>query len=161
MYLTWLFLFKCTEISKIIFSFLKNYVFFLSFHNVMFFSIVVRLNILPSFEWIVNLVIISTVSVNYDHNDQQVVVFSLTWHSYVPLSLFWTYFICSVQSSEPSACNTVNRSSFVYVNMPEVSICQSLRRTHEICEQRGQKKCIVFALVSFRFIIVPIELRTV
>lgn len=58
--------------------------------------------------------------------------FSLTWHSYVPLSLFCTYFIFNIQSSEPSACNTVNLSSFVYVNMPEVKMCQSLRRTHDI-----------------------------
>lgn len=57
---------------------------------------------------------------------------SRTWHSYVPLSRFWTYLICKVQSSEPSPWRTWKRSSLVYVNIPEVRMCQSRRRTQEI-----------------------------
>lgn len=56
----------------------------------------------------------------------------ITWHSYVPLSLSWTYFIWRVQSSEPSGCNTWNRSSFVYVNMELVKTWKSRRRIHDI-----------------------------
>lgn len=50
----------------------------------------------------------------------------------IPWSLRWTNFICSVQVFDPGVCNMAKRSSFVYIWAPDESMCQSLRRIHEI-----------------------------
>lgn len=63
---------------------------------------------------------------------REIAVKLLTWHSYRPASRAWTYLICNVHVLEPGVCNIANRSSFVYICAPDDSMCQSLRRIHDI-----------------------------
>lgn len=58
----------------------------------------------------------------------------LIWHSYMPESFFWGYFILRDQFSECGSCIASNRWSLVYVYLPAVRRCMSRCRIQDTCK---------------------------
>ena len=62
-------------------------------------------------------------------------VFVLTWHSYIPLSLYPAFLKMRIQSWDFAAWNIWNRLSLVYTVCPFVSIWKSDFRINDICKK--------------------------
>jgi len=62
----------------------------------------------------------------------------LTWHSYLPESVFLALFSLRVQASLPGVCCGPNRASELNAKFPEVRMCRSLLLIHETWGQNRE-----------------------